>query len=91
MSDHRGARLALDAVPRAATLIADRGHASRWFREALTAKGIAPCSPSSKSRKVACPYDKTLHRERHRVEVMFGRLKDRRRVAPATTDAPTRS
>ena len=90
MSDHRGARLALDALPRAATLIADRGHDNRWFREALTAKGIAPCLSSLKS-KVASRYDKTLHRERHRVEVMFGRLKDRRRVAPATTDAPTRS
>ena len=81
MSDHRGARLVLDALPAAATLIADRGYDSRWFREALTARGIAPCIPSSKSRKVAYPYDKVLYRERHKVEVMFGRLKDWRRVA----------
>ena len=81
MSDHRGARLVLDALPRAATLIADRGYDSRWFREALIARGIAPCIPSSKSRKVAYPYDKALYRERHKVEVMFGRLKDWRRVA----------
>lgn len=81
MSDHRGARLVLDALPQADALIADRGYDSRWFREALAARGIAPCIPSSKSRKVAYPYDKALYRERHKVEVMFGRLKDWRRVA----------
>ena len=81
MSDHRGARLVLNALPQAPTLIADRGYDSRWFREALTARGIAPCIPSSRSRKVAYPYDKALYRERHKVEVMFGRLKDWRRVA----------
>ena len=81
MSDHKGARLVLDALPAASTLIADRGYDSRLFREALAAKGITPCIPSSKSRKVAFPYDKALYRERHKVENMFGRLKDWRRVA----------
>ena len=81
MSDHRGARLVLDALPAATVLVADRGYDSCWFREALAAKGIAPCIPSSKSRKVAYPYDKLLYRERHKVEIMFGRLKDWRRVA----------
>ena len=52
MSDHKGARLVLDALPPAATLIAHRGYNSRWFRQALTARGIEPCIPSSKSRKV---------------------------------------
>lgn len=96
MSDHRGARLVLDALPAATVLIADRGYDSRWFREVLTARGIAPCISSSKSRKVPYPHDKVLYRERHKVEVMFGRLKDWRRVAthytpPATTAAPTPS
>ena len=81
MSDDKGARLVLDALPAASTLIADRGYDSRAFREALAAKGIEPCIPSSKSRKVAYPYDKALYRERHKVENMFGRLKDWRRVA----------
>jgi transposase len=81
MSDHKGARLMLDALPVASTLIADRGYDSRMFRDALAAKGIEPCIPSSKSRNVAYPYDKALYRERHRVENMFGRLKDWRRVA----------
>jgi len=51
MSDHKGARLVLDVLPPAATLIADRGYDSAWFRQALTVRGIEPCIPSSKSRK----------------------------------------
>ena len=71
----------LDALPSAETLIADRGYDSTWFREALTAKGIEPCIPSSKSRKRPSPYDKIIYRQRHRIENMFAKLKDWRRVA----------
>ena len=81
MSDHKGARLVLEALPPAATLIADRGYDSRWFREALRAKGIEPCIPSSKSRKIPYPYDKDLYRQRHKVENLFAKLKDWRRIA----------
>jgi transposase len=81
MSDHKGARLVLDALPPAATLIADRGYDSRWFRQALTARGIEPCIPSSKSRKVPFAYDKTLYRQRHKIENLFAKLKDWRRIA----------
>ena len=81
MSDHKGARLVLDALPPAKTLIADRGYDSRWFREALVARGITPCIPSSKSRKRPYPYDRDLYRQRHRVENLFARLKDWRRIA----------
>ncbi len=81
MSDHKGARLVLNALPPAATLIADRGYDSRWFRDALTARGIEPCIPSSKSRKLPYPYNKTLYRQRHKVENLFAKLKDWRRIA----------
>ena len=60
MSDHKGARLMLDALPPAKALLGDRGYDSNWFRAALTQKGIAPCIPSSKSRKITIPHDKTL-------------------------------
>ena len=62
MSDHKGARLVLDALPPARCLIADRGYDSAWVREALAARGITPCIPSSRSRKRPYPYDKTLYR-----------------------------
>jgi transposase len=62
-------------------LIADRGYDSAPFRDALTARGIAPCIPSTRNRKQPIPHDALLYRQRHRVEIMFGRLKDWRRIA----------
>jgi len=76
MSDHKGARLVLGALPPASSLIADRGYDSAWFREELEAKGIEPCIPSSKSRRTPFAYDKTLYRQRHKVENLFAKLKD---------------
>ncbi|MFD1012359.1 IS5 family transposase [Shinella fusca] len=81
MSDHRGARLVLDALPPAKTLIADRGYDSTPFRDALQARGIEPCIPSSRSRKIQYSYDKVLYRQRHKVENLFAKLKDWRRIA----------
>ncbi|WP_201860069.1 IS5 family transposase [Microvirga soli] len=81
MSDHKGARLVLGALPSGAALIADRGYDSNWFREALADKDITSCIPPTKSRKVPIAYDKTLYRQRHKIENMFAKLKDWRRVA----------
>ena len=81
MSDHKGASLVLDALPHARALIADRGYDSAWFREELEARGIQPCIPSSRSRKVPFAHDKVLYRQRHKVENLFAKLKDWRRIA----------
>ena len=81
MSDHKGASLVFDALPSAKTLIADRGYDSAWFREALVAKGIEPCIPSSRSRRIPYPDDKMLYRQHHKVENLFAKLKDWRRIA----------
>ena len=81
MSDHKGARFMLDALPSASILIADRGYDSSWFRQALAERGIDPCIPSSRSRKVPFDYDKVLYRQRHKVENLFAKLKDWRRIA----------
>lgn len=40
MSDHKGARLMLEALPAASHLIADRSDDSAWFRDELEARGI---------------------------------------------------
>ena len=80
-SDHRGAALMLPKLPPANELIADRGYDSRRFREALATRGIDACIPSTRSRKQPIPHDPTLYRQRHRIENMFGRLKDWRRIA----------
>jgi transposase len=80
-SDHRGAALMLPHLPPARELIGDRGYDSGRFRAALQDKGIAPCIPSTRSRKLPIPHDAALYRQRHRIENMFGRLKDWRRIA----------
>jgi len=79
-SDHKGAAL-LPRLPRARHLIGDRGYDSNRFRQDLAARGIEPRIPSTKSRKVPIPHDKARYRRRHKVENMFGRLKDWRRIA----------
>jgi transposase len=80
MSDYRGAALMFDALPKAKELIGDRGYDGDWFRQALAARGTSPCIPSKSNRKVTIPHDPVLYRERHKVEIMFGRLKDWRRI-----------
>jgi transposase len=80
MSDDKEAALMFEAMPPAPVLLADRGYDADWFRQALTARGTAPCIPSRKGRKVPIPHDATLYRRRHKIENMFGRLKDWRRI-----------
>lgn len=80
VSDFKGAALMLDDLPPADALIGDRGYDADWLRQALTERGIAPCIPSKTNRKVPIPHDPVLCRQRHKIEIMFGRLNDWRRV-----------
>ena len=80
MSDYKGAALMIDAFPKAKALLGDRGYDADWLRQALIARGIEPCIPSKANRKVQIPHDRTLYRQRHRIENMFGKLKDWRRI-----------
>ena len=80
MSDYKGAALMLDALPPAKTLLGDRGYDAGWFRNALAKRGIVPCIPSKTNRRVPIPHDRVLYRQRHKIENMFGRLKDWRRI-----------
>ena len=81
VSDDTGAAALPDSLPAAEWMLADRGHDADWFRDALQDKGIRPCIPGRKSRGKAVRYDKRRYRRRNRIEIMFGRLKDWRRVA----------
>ena len=73
--------MVLEHLAKASHLIADRGYDSAWFRTELQARDIEPCIPSSKSRKQPFDYDKVLYRQRHRIENLFAKLKDWRRIA----------
>ena len=81
VSDYIGARALLSSLPSVDWLLGDRGYDADWFREALQDKGIRPCIPGRKSRSKAVRYDKRRYKRRNRIEIMFGRLKDWRRVA----------
>jgi transposase len=80
MSDFKGAALRLPVLPKASELPADKGYDADWFRQALAERKIAACIPSKSNRKVPIPHDVVLYKQRHRVENMFGKLKDWRRV-----------
>ena len=81
VSDYTGAAALLSSLPKAGWLLADRGYDADWFREALKDKGIKVCIPGRQSRKKAVKYDTRRYKRRNRIEIMFGRLKDWRRVA----------
>ncbi|MEZ5743189.1 MAG: IS5 family transposase [Sphingomonadaceae bacterium] len=81
MSDHKGAALLFSSLPKAKVLLGDKGYDSDWFRAALASQGIAACIPPKANRKVQYHYDRQLYRQRHKIENVFGRIKDWRRVA----------
>jgi len=81
VSDYTVPAALLDALPKAQWLLGERSYDADWFRDALQEKGITPCIPGRKSRNKTVKYDKRRYKSRSRIEIMFGRLKDWRRVA----------
>lgn len=87
VSDYTGTAAMLGSLPQAEWLLADRSYDADWFREALKDKamlkdkGIKPCAPGRKSRGKSIKHDKRRYKRRNRIEIIFGRLKDWRRVA----------
>ena len=81
VSNYTGARALVSSLPAADWLLGDREYDADWFHEGLVSMGITPCIPGRKSREKPFKYDKRLYKRRNRIEIMFGRLKDWRRVA----------
>lgn len=81
VSDYTGAAALMNGLPKAEWLLADRGYDADWFRETLVDKGTKPGIPGRSSRKKTVKYDKRRYKRRNRIERMFGRLKDWRRVS----------
>ena len=95
VSDYIGARALLSSIPKVDWLLGDRGYEAGWFRDALKGKGIRACIPGRKHRKTTVKYDKRRYKPLNRpsrdiaaqctagqgCEIMFGKLKDWRRVA----------
>jgi len=82
-SDHIGAKILYPTLPEHCDtlMIGDKGYDSDQYREALKAKGISVCIPPRKGRRSPAKYCKTQYKQRHKVENMFSKLKDWRRVA----------
>ncbi|MFC0570059.1 IS5 family transposase, partial [Gluconobacter japonicus] len=89
VSDYTGASALLDSLPAAQWMLADRGYDADWFRNALEEKGIKPCIPGRKSRGKPVKYGKRKYKRRNRIEIMFGRIKDWRRVATRYDRCPS--
>jgi transposase len=78
-----------DDLPKAQWLLGDCGYDADWFRDALQPKGIQPYILGRRSRNEPARYDKRRYRCRSRIEIMFDRLKDWRRVATRYDGCPT--
>ena len=74
------AELLLADLPAGAHVLADKGYDADWLREALADRKIEACIPSKSNRKIQIPHDRVLYRKRHKIENMFGKLKDWRRI-----------
>ena len=62
-------------------LLADKGYDADHLRQLLAEQGAEAVIPSTTSRRTPIPYDVVAYRDRNRVERMWCRLKDFRRVA----------
>jgi transposase len=67
------------ATPKA--LLADTGYDGDRFRENLLVRDILPIIPPRSNRKVPEHPDYRRYRDRNRVQRMFGKLKQQRRIA----------
>jgi transposase len=64
------------------TLIGDKGYdADARVRAVLATAGKKAVIPPRRNRKHPAEYDKALYKERHKIENLFGRLKDYRGIA----------
>jgi transposase len=59
----------------------DKAYDSNAIRTKLTAKGIAPVIPPKANRLEIIVYDKEQYKQRNKVERLFNKLKQFRRVA----------
>ena len=80
VSDYTGAGALLSSLPAAKALLADKGYDTDCFRYALAHRNIEACIPWTLNRKIQILHDPVLYRKRHKIENMFGKIKDWRRI-----------
>ena len=61
-------------------VVEDMGYDSDRHRDTLRANNNIPVIPGRRNRKVKILYDKTVYKLRQRIERLFGRIKENRRL-----------
>ena len=62
-------------------VVGDKGYTSRKFRKHLRSRGIRYTIPRRSNEKRNGSFDKEIYKERNKVERLFSRLKEFRRIA----------
>ena len=62
-------------------VVEDMGYDSDAHRDFLRSNNNVPVIPGRKNRKVKIIYDKTIYKLRRHIEILFGKLKENRRLA----------
>jgi transposase len=75
------ARALLQRAGPVSRLLADRGYDANHLRRFLADQQAEAVIPSTTSRRQPIPYDTVAYRDRNRIERMWCRLKDWRRIA----------
>ncbi|NRB03611.1 MAG: IS5 family transposase [Rhodobacteraceae bacterium] len=88
VTDYNGAHTLISSLPKVEWLLGERGCDADWFQEALNDKGIHVCIPGRKQWKKPVKYDKRHFKRCNRIEIMFGRLNDRRHVGTLCDRCP---
>jgi transposase len=70
----------IDAFTKVEALVANWDCEADWFRAALGQKGITPCIQSKRSLTVPIPHDTAFSGQRHKLENLFSKLKNCRRI-----------
>ncbi len=71
----------LAPLPAPKILLADKAYDCAAFRDWLSRRGTTPVIPNRCNRLKPYPHNKRAYRQRNKVERMFCRLKDARRIA----------
>ena len=71
----------LSSIPPARYLLADKAYDGDEFRAWLQQRGTTPIIPNLSNRSKPHPFCKGHYRNRNKIERMFCRLKDARRIA----------
>jgi transposase len=66
---------------RVRAMLADKGYDTDAIRQELSFRGIEAVIPPKRTRKTEILYDRDKYRDRNRIERLFNRLKNWRRVA----------